>query len=162
MLSKRQKYATPVVGDSPHQPTNIEFPPRTFGKKQTTSRSFQKSWFRDYPWLHYDEPSDSAFCHICIRAFNQGCLSNSKIEPRFISEGYTNWKDAQSKGRGFPGHHNSECHKEAVERIVELPESNMDVGESLSSDYADNRSSSFIENIIECSFFGASSPTYTR
>ena len=138
-MSKKKKFnAPPEVGDTPHQP-NIVFPPRTFGKTKTTSRPFLKSWFTDYSWIHYDETADSAFCHVCIRAYNRGCISDKNLEPRFISEGYTNWKEAIRHGRGFPGHEDSKCHRQAVESMEVLPKTTVDIGESLSADHASEK-----------------------
>ena len=36
---------------------------------------------------------DSALCHIYVRAYHQNCISDNNIEPRWISEVHTNWKD---------------------------------------------------------------------
>ena len=48
---------------TPNQPRNVQFPKKDFGKQK---RSFQPTWFKDYPWLNYNEESDSAFCYVCI------------------------------------------------------------------------------------------------
>ena len=121
-LSKKRKFSgVPDVEEAPYQPKDYKFPKRSFGKNAQTTRSFQPTWFIDHPWIHYDETNDSAFCHVCIQAYHRGCLSSKTAEPRFLFEGYTNWKDAKRSGRGFPGHENSDCHKEAVERTVVLP-----------------------------------------
>ena len=48
----------------PFQPTNFTFPKKTFGKQ---NRSFQANRFTEFPWLHYNEQSDSVMCFICIQ-----------------------------------------------------------------------------------------------
>ena len=48
----------------PFQPTNFNFPKKTFGKQ---NRLFQSKWFNDYPLLHYNEQSDSLLCFICAQ-----------------------------------------------------------------------------------------------
>ncbi|XP_056010850.1 uncharacterized protein LOC130046401 [Ostrea edulis] len=101
-----------------NQPANFKFPKRSFGKKNPELRSFNSSWFKPYPWLHYDEAKDLAFCFTCMGAAKEGNISNSKAEGSFISTGYNNWKDATSK---FRKHQDSDCHKESVERKVRLP-----------------------------------------
>ena len=136
-FSKKRKFTeVPEVTDEPHQPKDFKFPKRSFGNASQTTRTFQSKWFNDHSWIHYDENSDSAFCHVCIQAYKRGCLSSNTAEPRFISDGYTNWKDATRPGRGFSGHENSECHKEAVQRTVVLPGCTKDIGELLSSIHA--------------------------
>lgn len=136
MANKRKLTDIPDVGDAPHQPKNFKFPRRSFGKANVSTRPFQENWFSDHRWIHYDESNDKAFCYVCIKAYKNGCISNNNLEPRFISEGYTNWKEATRTGRGFPGHENSNCHKEAVERTVSLPKCTENIGESLSAIHA--------------------------
>ena len=56
------------------------FPKRTFGKKQPVNRAFQRSWFKTWSWLHYDEATDASFCYYCGKADQRGKLKA------------TNWK----------------------------------------------------------------------
>ena len=107
---------------TPNQPKNFQFPKKDYGKQ---SRSFQSLWFKDYPWLHYDEISDSAFCYICISQNNKGNLTSARnMEKTFISTGYSNWKKALSR---FKEHQTSECHKVAIDYEVVLPKTCGDV-----------------------------------
>ena len=48
----------------------------------------------------------------------------------FISKGYHNWKDASTK---FNVHSSSNYHKEATLKVMTLPSTTKDVGESLSA-----------------------------
>ena len=103
-VSKIQRFDNvPKVSDVPHQP-NKTFPSRESRKKKIAKFSFQKDWFAEHPWIHYHETCHSAFCHVCIWAYHQNCISDTYIEQRWISEGHTNWKDAACEGRGFKGH----------------------------------------------------------
>ena len=66
-LSKQRRFQNvPEIGNRPNQPENIIFPKREFGKKSVSKYAFQKSWFVQHPWIHYDESRDPAFCHICF------------------------------------------------------------------------------------------------
>ena len=108
------------------------FPKETLVKKKIVQRSFQSAWFKRWAWIHYDEVNDKALCHTCVKAYQANMLSNACLEPAFLSSGYTNWKDATAKKGGFPAHEKSNCHKEALERLVSLPSVVKDVGESIS------------------------------
>ena len=100
----------------PFQPTNFKFPKKTFGKQ---NRSFQSKWFNDFPWLHYNEQSDSVLCFICAQ-------QNEKLNLRaarnkewvFISQGFSNWKKALVR---FKEHQVSECHKLDMEYQISIP-----------------------------------------
>ncbi|KAK2550816.1 Zinc finger MYM-type protein 1 [Acropora cervicornis] len=100
----------------PFQPTNFNFPKKTFGKQ---NRSFQSKWFNDFPWLRYNEQSDSVLCFICAQ-------QNEKLNLRaarnkewvFISQGFSNWKKALVR---FKEHQVSECHKLAMEYQISIP-----------------------------------------
>ena len=48
--------------DSPFQPKKSEFTRKKFNSQFC---SFQSTWFTSFPWLHYDEESDSVLCFIC-------------------------------------------------------------------------------------------------
>ena len=67
----------PDIPDSPHQPgPGFEFPKRSFGKATVVLRSFQSTWFRQWPFLHYDKANDLAYCHTCEgvqRAKDESC-----------------------------------------------------------------------------------------
>ncbi len=123
----------------PHQPECIKFPKREFGRKKPVYRSFQSSWFKTWPWLHYVEEQDKVLCHTCARAFHLKQISSTKIETSFIKDGYSNWKDATTKSSGFTKHQNSDCHRESVERLISLPDTIRDVGEHLSEVHEESK-----------------------
>ena len=71
------------IPDKPHQPSaSYKFPKRTFGQKKPVSRSFQPAWFSQWPFLHYNEANDVAYCHTCLLAFK---ISNHNVDPAFVS-----------------------------------------------------------------------------
>lgn len=105
------------------------------------TRKFNKDWFKLFPWIHYDESEDRAFCHTCILAYNKGHMkaASHSMESTFISSGYTNWKDALVKKRGFAMHEQSNCHKNAVSSIIALPQTTKDIGELLSEKHVEGK-----------------------
>ena len=62
--------------------------------------------------------------------------SVSSLESTYISDGFTNWKEASVR---FPKHEESNCHKEAMMQTVTLPATTRHIGESLSSQFAAER-----------------------
>ena len=126
----------PDVGDSPHQPRNVNYPKVCFGKTKSVYRAFNPAWFDKWPWLHWDVSSERAFCHICVLACKQKKLRVSCADPAFISRGYQNWKDATG---AFRIHANSACHKESVEKLITLPATTRNVVDCLSAAAAEER-----------------------
>ena len=123
--------------DKPNQPTTLCFPKRTFGKKQPVKRAFQRSWFKSWSWLHYDEATDTSFCYYCGKAEQEGKLKATNKDVAFITKGFNNWKDATDC---FRRHEQSKCHLESLEIIVKLPNSVPDIGEVLSTAHAHGKS----------------------
>ena len=75
------------IPDKPHQPSaNYNFPKRTFGQKKPVSRSFQSPWFSQWPFLHYNEANDVAYCHTCLLAFKQRKMSKHNADPALVSK----------------------------------------------------------------------------
>ena len=85
----------PEIPDRPHQPgQGFKFPKRSFGKKNVILRSFQQSWFTQWPFLHYDESNDLAYCHTCVMGFKQKKMRAAKADPAFVSAllcNYCSW-----------------------------------------------------------------------
>ena len=104
----------------PNQPNGIDFPKR-LNKKGTHGRSFQVSWFKDFNWLHYDEQRDAAFCFTCLKAAESKSLSIISLSQTdaFTKFGFTNWKTAMERERGFRKHENTNSHREAVARYIQ-------------------------------------------
>lgn len=123
----------PTVGEKPNQPKRFSFPKREYGKKTIVKCAFQQQWFQHWPWIHYDEVNDVAFCHTCVAAVRSKKLKNVSNDLTFIHRGYANWKDASGKTGAFCKHESSSLHKQAVEVIYTLPRTTPDVGELLSA-----------------------------
>lgn len=112
----------------PNQPRSLSFPKTTFGK-DPKQRSFNPTWFDKFPWLHYDQNKDAAFCFTCLSALRKSMISATKAETVFTETGYRNWKKALESGRGFSKHECSDSHKEATERLITAPGTSKDIGE---------------------------------
>ena len=81
-----------------------KFPSKQYG---SVNRSFQSSWYIDYPWLEYSVSKNCAYCFPC-RFFS---VNGDKT---FIYTGYSNWKCARGKEGGLQVHHMSSKHKDAT------------------------------------------------
>ena len=79
----------PDIGDSPHQPRDISFPKRSFGKKKIVMRSFHDSWFDSWSWLHYHEEMDVAFCHVCVQALKEKKMEPHCCDAAFVSTNFS-------------------------------------------------------------------------
>ena len=59
MMAASRFAGLPDIPTVPHQPSYyFTFPKRPFGKQ---NRSFQRSWFTQWKFLHYDEANDVVF-----------------------------------------------------------------------------------------------------
>ena len=76
LLMKNEERAKklPKIGDKPYQP-NISFKKREFSGFK---RNFQYKWFADFPWIHYNELEDIAYCFHCVK-----CIKFDRIS-RFV------------------------------------------------------------------------------
>ena len=82
---------TPIdLPSSSHQPLDFGFPKHAFGKTSVVQRLFQAAWFKQWPFLHYDEANDLAFCHMCSAGFKQGKMKASNADSAFVN-GCTNY-----------------------------------------------------------------------
>ena len=133
----------PNIGKKPNQPKRFLFLKRKYGKKTIVKHAFQQQWFHNWPWIHYDEAKDVAFCHTCVTAVRSKKLKNvlNNGDLAFIHRGYANWKDASGKTGAFCKHESSSVHKQAVEVIYTLPRTTPDVGELLSTAHASEKES---------------------
>ena len=132
------EWSIPSIGEKPHQPINFHFPQREFGQKAVTKHSFQAKWFSKWPWLHYNEENDSIFCFHCIRAYSQNKLLG------VANLVYFNWIH-QLEGSYLKVCF-SRCHRDALLKMVTLPATTRDIGESLSKQHS--KKSLNIDNIF--------------
>ena len=96
-----------------HPQGSFKFPKHKFG---STKRSFRVTWCEDYSWLHYDKASDSAFCHLYMRAVSEEKrFASNKRNPVIINSGYTYWKEAITT---FKRDQTNACHREAMKLLL--------------------------------------------
>ena len=97
-LATTMQWSVPPIGERPHQPISFRFPQREFDQKTVTNckRSFQAKWFSKWPWLHYNEDSDSV-CFHCIKAQTSWNACPANLEKTYILTGVANWKEATSR-----------------------------------------------------------------
>ena len=60
-LSREERYR--ILTREPN--TDASSYPRTRASASTAFRQFQSSWVKPFPWLHYSQHTDGAFCHAC-------------------------------------------------------------------------------------------------
>ena len=60
-------------------------------------------------------------------------LNDIRVEYSFIKTGYSNWKHAKSTGKGFHQHESSNCHRQAIQKPIEIRQSMEDVSEMIKS-----------------------------
>ena len=113
--------------------TILSFPLRTFGKQQ---RGFNTSWYKTFPWLHYQEGSDSVLCFYCLVADKRGLKISGYMDEMFTNTGFSNWKKAIEK---FEKHQTSKSHREAIDLVIKIPSPTKDVGEMLNRSHAEQK-----------------------
>ena len=84
-MASSSREALPELSSSPHQPSAFSFPKRSFGKKNVILRPFQASWFRQWPFLHYDEACDLVYYHTCVMGFKENKVKAANADPAFVS-----------------------------------------------------------------------------
>ena len=80
-----------------------------FFKKNLLSR------YTKHNWLEYSLEKQAAFCFPCmVFGSHASSFSGGTVDDKFSAEGFTNWKKALEKGRGFSRHVKSRAHLEAT------------------------------------------------
>ena len=108
---KKQK-SLQEIGEKPNQP-NIQFKKSLISGKM---RNFQYKWFIEFPWLHYNESEDKAYCFLCTKCIKQNLSQKmfSKAQS-FTYDGFNYWNKGPER---FKMHQLSEEHKEANCKIM--------------------------------------------
>ena len=130
-LKEREPHSLPDEDLKPNQPKTFSYPKRPYGREE---RSFLPAWYDRWTWLHYDVAEDRVFCVTCQNAHRHDMLNDIKVEDAFIKTGYSHWKHATSKDKGFIKHESSNCHQQAALRLIKIPRTTADVSEMLSND----------------------------
>ena len=69
---------------------------------------FQKQWFKEFPWLHFDASVDGILCFICGSAYRKGLAALARCKKNsFTLDGFKNLKNAREK---FESHQSSKAH----------------------------------------------------
>ena len=98
-----------LLMDQPYQPPLKDF------DSQNRGRSFQQSWYPDFPWLTLCTTTSKAFCHTCRQVVSQGLMTFSKCaEQAFTEVGFNNWIKAKEM---FRKHERSGSHRESVLKL---------------------------------------------
>ena len=98
-----------IISQGPQQPKHSSFP-----RDMVSGRAFRSEWYKKVEWkdwLEYSFKQKAAFCFYC-RIFSSQVPA--KADETFIHDGYTNWKKATEKRRGFDKHLQSQCHNHIV------------------------------------------------
>ena len=91
--------------DVPNQSEDVSF--ITLQILASRTLRFQRKWFQDFPWLHFDASVDGILCFYCCSASNQGLASLDRCKKdTFAVGGFKNWKNARDK---FEGHSKSKA-----------------------------------------------------
>ena len=83
--------------------------------QKNKSRTFQETWYSNFPWITVSTTRTKASCYTCREANKQGLLSVSKYaDVKFTTSGFDNWKKSLEK---FRKHKASEAHRGSTEII---------------------------------------------
>ena len=89
--------------------------------------------------MHYQvsDPDDVVLCHVCVSALKSKRMDQSRSDPAFTSKDLKNWMDATVS---FKNHEVSASHKEALQVVVVIPSTCLDMSEMLSREHAHEKS----------------------
>lgn len=79
------------------------------------TRTIQSSWYRLHPWVFVCTTNYKVFCATCLNARDQGLLGMNQKWSSFVSDGFSNWKNALTK---FHEHEASNLHKESAMKLA--------------------------------------------
>ena len=86
---------------------NGPFPKRIYSGKL---RSFNSSWYKEYPWIEYSKSKDVIYCYPC-RHFT---ITTGNAEKAFTEVGFHDWKHACGKQGVLVNHNKCIVHKNAM------------------------------------------------
>lgn len=104
-----------LISLGPHQPKLIRYSVNNSIDK-SKQRSFNPSWYKEYPMLEYSLVKDTVHCFVCS-LFPTG-LGRSHSKSSWTSCGVNSWNQMKSRGKKKLGkleqHFNCESHKAAL------------------------------------------------
>lgn len=86
------------LGEADHEPVQpklASFNPKQYGNSK---RDFSASWYNGRTWLEYSVEKGAAFCFPCRH------FKISSKDCTYTKEGYSNWRHALDKHKGFKKH----------------------------------------------------------
>ena len=150
------KVSTQSIGAVLHQPNSFYFPLCEFGRPpHVTKSSLQSSWFAKQTGFIITKKKMQVIAFILSRLSNKTNHMQFQIWKAltYISTGYKNWKEATTI---FPMHESSRCHKDAMLKLVTLPATSHDIGETLSQQQRGEKQSNrqcFLKILSNCKLF---------
>ena len=100
----------------------FSYPKKKFGKEE---RSVLPSWCNKWSWYGY--------CIICKNTDHYNMHNDIRAENSSIKIEYSNCKHARRTDKGFHQHESSNCHQQAIKRLIKFPKSMEDVSEMAKS-----------------------------
>ena len=88
-------------------------------------------------------------------------IGSKNADKAFISNGFTNWLDAETKKRGFDKHFQSETHRKAHKRLSTIPNPCGDISAQLSTMFNEARSvnqQNLLKNFLNVKFLARQAP----
>ena len=99
----------------PYQPPADSIDGQFAGKGKRNCLKFQKSWYEQFPWIHFDTRINAVICFTCAKAESLHLSDLArKRESTFITTGFSNWKKAKER---FAAHQHSGAHRFAIEQV---------------------------------------------
>jgi hypothetical protein len=98
---------------TPNQPLDAKYPPKEYAG---TLRKFNPTFYKQYPWLHWDNAKEAVYCQPCFNVHKLGLrlLSSKKHgDEAFSSTGYHTWRTPTVD---FKKHEKSAKHLECVQK----------------------------------------------
>ena len=102
--------------DIPMQVKLLTFPSTVFGSR---TRCFVSGWYDKWEWLKYSVNKNAAFCYPCRKFSFSHAGQGTRKDDTFTKKGYTNWKHATEKNKGFYKHADSLDHIDCMKQWKE-------------------------------------------
>ena len=84
-MARSPQFPVPDLPPSPHYPLETcFFQKRSFEKSKVVWHSFQPACCKQWPFLHYHEYNDLAYCHTCSISFKHKRMRTLNADPAFV------------------------------------------------------------------------------
>ena len=109
-LSREEKYR--ILTREPN--TDASSYPRTRASASAAFRQFQPSWLKSFPWLHYSQHTNGAFCRACAMFVPE--TVGGQIPGQFVTKAFRSWKKTDK----LTDHAKREYHLTAMTKMTEF------------------------------------------